>query len=99
MLLICNSYPEVKLLWCSEVSQMIFFSYLENRTQFFTINSDIKEINLGVTQGSILGTLLFLIYINYLNYSVKFCKFYHFADDTNLINFNCSIRVNIGLKI
>ena len=45
MLLICNSYPEVKLLWCSEVSQIFFFSYLKNRAQFFTINSDIKDIN------------------------------------------------------
>ena len=45
MLLICNSYPEVKLLWCSEVSQIFFFSYLKNRAQFFTINSDIEDIN------------------------------------------------------
>ena len=37
--------------------------------------------------------MLFLIYINDLHYSIKFCKAHHFADDTNLINFNSSIKV------
>ena len=37
--------------------------------------------------------MLFLIYINDLHYSIKFCKVHHFADDTNLINFNSSIKV------
>ena len=39
-----------------------------------------------------LGPLLFLIYINDFQYSIKFCKVYHFADDTNLINLNSSIK-------
>ena len=73
-----------------------FSSYLKNRTQFVTINgfnSELKEINCGVPQRSILGPLLFFIYINDLHYSIKFCKVHHFADDTNLINFNSSIKV------
>ena len=52
-----------------------FFSYFKRRTQFVTINgfnSELKEINCCVPQGSILGPFLFLIYINDVHYSMKF---------------------------
>ena len=73
-----------------------FSSDLKNRTQFVTINgfnSELKQIKCGVPEGSILGPLLLLIYINDLHYSIKFCKVHHFADDRNRINFNSSIKV------
>ena len=38
-----------------------------------------------VPQGSVLGPLLFILFINNLHKSVEFSSFYHFADDTNLI--------------
>ena len=62
-------------------------SYLENRkqyVQFDTCTSDMKSICNGVPQGSILGPLLFFIYINDFPKSSKVFNFLMYADDTTL---------------
>ena len=64
-----------------------FQSYLSDRNQFVSINgskSDLLKVTCGVPQGSVLGPLLFLIYINDLPNVTKKLQFYLFADDTNI---------------
>ena len=88
------------------VSNDWFKSYLSNRYQYVSINgyeSGLAAINCGVPQGSVLGPLLFLLYINDLNQAIKSCKVHHFADDTNLLCLSNSIKklnkqVNADLK-
>ena len=71
-----------------------FESYLKGRKQYVPINgfnSKDLPISYGVPQGSVLGPLLFL-YINDLHNAIKFSKFHHFADDTNLLHISKSIK-------
>ena len=64
-----------------------FASYLHNRKQHVSIGSfksDDTIITHGVPQGSVLGPLLFLLYINDLRNCCRAFDFHIFADDTNL---------------
>ena len=68
-----------------------FKSYLTGRQQYTTIDhlkSDLCSINYGVPQGSVLGPILFLLYINDLNQAIVHSKVHHFADETNFLYAN-----------
>jgi hypothetical protein len=62
-----------------------FINYLQGRTQCVQVEgvrSDFLEIIKGVPQGSVLGPLLFSIYINCLDFNIVNAKFHFYADDT-----------------
>ena len=64
-----------------------FRNYLSHRKQFVNINghdSQSKLISCGVPQGSLLGPLLFILYINDLQNSSHILSFICFADDSNV---------------
>ena len=68
------------------------------------MSSSVLSITHGAPQGSVLGPLLFLIYINDLNHVIKHATVHHFADDTNLLYSSSSLKsinrcINHDLKL
>ena len=63
-----------------------FKSYLRNWKKYVSIKnfSTMSNITLGVLQGSVLGPVLFLLYINGMHRSSDQLNFVHFADDTTV---------------
>ena len=81
-----------------------FKSYLSDRIQVVDLSgttSTIANVCCGVPQGSILGPLLFLLYVNDMQIAVN-CKLLLYADDSALIvSGNCigSIEQELGLEL
>ena len=71
-------------------------SYLTNRQQYVRYNetdSSLSKIICGVPRGSILGPILFILYINNLCNVSDILKFVLFADDTNLFRSGTDIEL------
>ena len=67
-------------------------SFIRNRKYFVNINglnSEIRTVNIGVPQGSTLGPLLFLLYVNDMVNCSTILHFTLFADDTTL-GYHCN---------
>ena len=75
------------------ISNKWFSSYLSNRKQYIEMNeckSPVITLTHGVPQGSILGPVLFLIYINDISNSTSL-NLLSFADDTTIYHSDCDI--------
>ena len=78
---------KLKLYKCSQKTRLWFKSYLKDRTQYVELGqckSSVSSVHDGVPQGSILGPLLFSVYINDLPLFIKNVKVDPYADDTTL---------------
>ena len=72
-----------------------FKSYLSSRKQFCTVNghkSTVREVTCGIPQGSCLGPLLFILYLNDFEGCLQFSCASIYADDTHVTSASSDIE-------
>jgi hypothetical protein len=78
-------YDKLKVASFADTAVDWLKSYLSQRTQVTAIgniHSTVKSVQVGVPQGSVLGPLLFIIYVNDIPLCIKHCNVLLYADDT-----------------
>ena len=82
-----NTSVQTSTLWNTRTRFQWFESYLSKRKQFLVINNAQSDISYlceyGIPQGSVLGPMLFLLFINDIHRSLREITIKLFADDTN----------------
>ncbi len=77
----------INLYGCNTVSMAWFKSYLHNRKQCVSYDGHLSQfahVKLGVPQGSILGPLMFILFMNDIVLEVKDSEFEMYADDSTM---------------
>ena len=76
-----------------------FKNYMQSRSQSVRLNNTLSNklnITYGITQGSILGPILFFVYVNYLNERIDVSSLMQYVDDTQFLHANISIILKIS---
>ena len=92
---------KLELYGCDRLSLHWFNSYLKDRSQHVFIGNSLSEVGYikhGVPQGSILGPLFFIIFINDLSLHVTHSNFYKYADDSTMCVYDTTVN-NLEQKL